>query len=235
MKLLLLLPCVAALKQQQQQLLNQDFDPGSPGYYPDHLVRLMAVASTGTNTPFLSAVVTTKDDKIVVAAIPNGDPPTAFNKTDERGFQAQNGKYIFFDPQRRRVRLDNQPHNETQYIYSAGGTISTIAGSAAGMDLYLCPESGSIYSLGFMDDCGLGWEIQLYPITPQSLTGLWENTTLYPLPRQKGWLDSNMSAVELGDNSTFNPSQLSGFTVAGAGQTETSRILWALVLVLLVW
>ncbi|KAG5358109.1 hypothetical protein CJU89_4608 [Yarrowia sp. B02] len=211
--LLLLLTGAAALDSRQQleiwlaeeERADEQYALKRVLYQPTHFVRLMAVATFGRNTPFLTAMVTTKDDRLVIANIPNGDPPTAFNVTEERGFQAPNGKYIFFDAQTKRVRLDDNPHNETQYL--PGGAISTTnwPNPATNFEIWLCPESGSIYSIGFLDDCGLQWQITLYPIPPQSLTGLWENTTRYPLAHQRGWLDSNMTNVTLGDNSTFNP------------------------------
>ncbi|KAG5358110.1 hypothetical protein CJU89_4609 [Yarrowia sp. B02] len=185
-------------------------------YTPTTFVRLIVVAREdyAGSMPFLTAVVTTRGDELVVAANPNGDPPTAFNVTED-GFRAQNGKYLFFDRTRKRVRLDAQPHNETQYI---NGTVYT-SDVTERLSVSLCPTPDNIYALTFDWPCGNAF-VELYPIPPQHLTALWENTTEYPSPRQRGWIAED-------DNSTIPAAMLVvGATRSGGGRVEVGWPGW---------
>lgn len=174
--------------------------PGYPVYHPTNLVRLMVVAKQDGG-PFLTAVVTTQGDKLVVSNIANGDPPAAFNHSAEYGFRAQNGKYIFFDYPNYTVRLDKEPHNETQYM--PDGTIMTANPPSVALDpvVNLCPQGDGTYTFSYYGFCNGQFMVDIYPIPPQSLTALWENRTRYDSPKQKGWLDSR--DLNNTDNSTF--------------------------------
>lgn len=184
----------------------------------------MVVAQTDAS-PFLTGMITTQGDRLVVANIPNGDPPMAFNVTAEKGFRAQNGKYIYFDYNNYVVRLDDQPHNET--IYMEDGSVMT-ADMPAGVypSVFLCPGPGNVFTLGFYSSCQFGSFVDIYPIPPQGLTQLWENHTQYPSPHQRGWLNWDVVNTTLGDNSTFDPSMITsefgqGTVLRGAGEKVT--------------
>lgn len=140
--------------------------------------------------PFLTGLITTQGDKLVVANIPNGDPPTAFNYTVERGFQAQNGKYIYFDYPNYVVRLDDEPHNETQYLSDGRIFTTTVVPFVGDPNIVLCPGPGNVHTISYYHRCdhGDGAFIDIYPIPPQGLTQLWENRTRYASPKQRGWL-----------------------------------------------
>lgn len=209
-----LLACVSAASVIPVSVLESEIHslravlPSYPFYLPTTIVRLMVVALDDTG-PFLTGAITTKGDRLVVANIPNGDPPAAFNVTAEHGFRAQNGKYIYFDYANRQVRLDDNPHNETQYMED--GSISTLGYSADGnIDVYvlMCPGAGNVFTLSYSGDCDFGANVAIFPIPPQGLTELWSNSTLYPSPQNRGWLNWDAVNTTVGDNSTYDPNQL---------------------------
>lgn len=204
--------------------------PGYPSYTPTNIVRLMVVAKDD-RAPFLTGVVTTQGDRLVVANIPNGDPPTAFNVTQRRGFRAQNGKYIFFDFENQKIHLDTKPHNDTQYLSNGSVYVPERVPGEQNRPLYICPGPGNIFSIEF--GCTFGAEIDIFPIPPQHLTSLWENHTEYPSPKQRGWLNPgvNVTVDFLGDNSTFDPISLEGWMggYKRAGGVKTEVGMWGVL------
>lgn len=195
-----------------------------PVYTPTNFVRLMVVAQYNyvTNAPFLTAVVTTQGDDLVVASIPNGDPPTAFNVT-EKGFRAQNGKFLHFDKVQGRLHLDSDPHNETQYMDDGSIYSTDVPGEYVGLNL--CPQARNIFTLRFGVPC-TDYYVQLFPIPPQHLTGLWENHTQYPSPRQRGWMNWDAENITLGDNTTLAPM----LSIQTIGASHKLEVAWTWVL-----
>lgn len=211
----------------EQQTMRQA-SSSYPMYTPTNFVRLMVVTRWDyvSVMPFITAVVTTQGDDLVVATIPNGDPPTAFNVTED-GFRAQNGKFLFFDRVAQKVRLDSQPHNETQYMEDGSIYSTDITGDYIALNL--CPGPRNIYTINFGWPCGNNF-VNLYPIPPQHLTGLWENQTEYPSPRQRGWLNWDAENVTIGDNTTVAPMLTIGTTRGTASRPELAWTwLWALL------
>ncbi|KAG5361564.1 hypothetical protein CJU90_2953 [Yarrowia sp. C11] len=206
----------------QQQALRQ-YGNTYPLYTPSTVVRLMVVARADyvSSAPLLTAVVTTQGDDLVVASIPNGDPPTAFNVT-ENGFRAQNGKFLFFDKTQGRIHLDSEPHNETQYM--SDGSIYTTDAPPDYLGPNLCPQARNIYTIKFGVPCS-DYYVKLYPIPPQHLTGMWENHTQYPSPRQRGWMNWDAENITLGDNTTVAP--LVSIQMRGAGKKLEVMWTWA--------
>lgn len=198
-----------------------------PMYTPTNFVRLMVVSRWDyvSSMPFITAVVTTQGDDLVVATIPNGDPPTAFNVTED-GFRAQNGKYLFFDPVAKRVRLDSEPHNETQYMVDGSIYSTDIVGEY--ISINLCPGPRNILTLNFDWPCGNNF-VNIFPIPPQHLTGLWENSTEYPSPRQRGWLNWDAENITIGDNTTVAAMLPINGSMRGAGSRLELAWTWALL------
>lgn len=197
-------------------------------YTPTNFVRLMVVSRWDyvAMMPFLTAVVTIQGDDLVVASIPNGDPPASFNVTED-GFRAQNGKYLFFDRNSQRLRLDSNTHNETQYMPD-GSIYSTDVTGSDYISLNLCPGPRNIYTVTFGAHC-TNYFVNLFPIPPQHLTGLWENHTQYPSPRQRGWMNSDVENVTIGDNTTIAPMLTIGPSVRGTGYRLELTWSWVLL------
>lgn len=209
-------------------------EPVPPNYAPSNFVRLMAVA-VDPDAPFLTAVVTTNADQLVVANIPNGDPPTAFN-VSVGGFRAQNGKFLFLNPGQL-LTLVAEPHNETEYMSDGSINVANQGPMNSSNTLRACPGSGNIFTLSMNMACPQGSIVQLFPIPPQYLSLMWENATKYPTPKQRGWLvaGANESGM-LGDNSTFIPFKSQGTMEGEASSTEAGlygTLLFALLALVL--